>query len=134
MTVILNRFDDTNPLNTDGVNENFQALVAAINALGGSNLLQLGVVTDDSPQYMPKTGGTFIGQITAPSIMIGASPAVSRADLATTVVAGVVKQAAILADFATSISNPPTQAEVNALKAHLNTLLANLRAAGLQAT
>lgn len=134
MTVIVNRFDDTNPLNTNGVNENFQALIAAINALAGSNVVQLGVVVDDSPLYMPKTGGTFIGQIAAPSVLIAGELALTRADVATTVLEGVVKAAAILADISTSVSSPPTQAEVLAIKTGLNTLLANLRAAGIQAT
>ncbi len=129
MTVILQRFDDTNPLNTDAVNANFQALVAVVNALAGSNALQLGVVVDDSPQYMPKTGGTFMGQIDAPSILLDGVPVIKQDDYATTLLRGLVMKAAAVADISTSISNPPTQAEVTALKNKVNELLASMRVA-----
>lgn len=133
MTVLLQRFDDENPLNTADINLNFQALVAAVNALTGSNTLQLTGVVDDSPLYMPKTGGTFLGQVAMPSALVAGQPVLTRSDVATTGLAGVVLKAAALADIATAISNPPTQAEVTAIKNAFNALLANLRAAGIQA-
>lgn len=43
-------------------------------------------------------------------------------------------QAAAVADISTSISNPPTQSEVTAIKTKVNDLLAALRATGLLAT
>lgn len=133
MTVLIQRFDDENPVNTDAINANNQALVAAINALAGSNVLQMSAVVDDSDVYMPKTGGTFSGQVAMPSALVGGQPVLTRADVATTGLAGVVLKAVALADIATGVSNPPTQAEVLSIKTAHNQLLANLRAAGIQA-
>lgn len=130
MTVIVQRFDEDNPLTYEALNANLQALVSAINAIAGDDVLQLGVVVDDSPQYMPKTGGTFTGQIVAPSMLIGSDAVVTRATTAEAALRGVVLAAAALADFAGTFSSPPTQAECNALKTAHNTLLARLRASG----
>lgn len=129
MTVMLQRFDDTNPLNLTDINANFQALVAAVNTLAGSNVLQLSAVVDDSPEYMPKTGGTFSGQIAAPSILLAGQPVVKQSDYATTVLRGLVMKANAVADIASAISSPPTQAEVTAIKTTVNALLASMRAA-----
>lgn len=130
MTVTVHRFGVDDPFSLDKLNDVHQALVSAINALAGDDVLQLGVPVDSSPQYMPKTGGEFLGQIKAPSILIGVNAVVTRADTATTALAGVVKAATAVADIATAISNPPTQAEVTAIKNSVNSLLAALRVAG----
>lgn len=134
MPVILHRFDEDNPLELAKVNANFQALVAAINALAGENAVQLGVVIDDSPQYMPKTGGTFLGQVAAPALLVNGAAVVTTATAATGSVRGAVKQAATLAAMATAISNPPTQAQVTELRDLANTIIARLKAAEAMAT
>lgn len=142
MTVIINRFDEDNPVTFAALNENFQAIVSAINAMAGSNVLQLGALADDSPQYMPKAGGVFAGQISAPAILVGADPVVTDSEItdvvrdtdhATTVAYGLVKQLATLADVSTSISGTYQQAEVTALKTAINALLAAMRTAGVLA-
>ena len=109
--------------------------MAAINALAAEPLLQLGVTPGVSAGYMPVTGGTFQGQITAPSILVGpvAGPqydVVTTNSAATTAAKGIVKMAAAVADLAQAISNPPTQAEVTAIQNKINALLAALRTAG----
>ena len=86
------------PFQLSLLDANFAALVAAINALAAEPLLQLGVTPGVAAGFMPVTGGAFVGQITAPSMLIGPveGPQVdvlTRADLATTGLAGVVKKA-----------------------------------------
>ena len=130
MTVILERFDDNNPVNTPAINANFQAIVAAVNALAGSNVLQLGVLVDDSPLYMPKTGGAFSGQISAPSMVLNGNAVVARGDLASTGLAGLVKAAAAVADLAGTPGVTYQQLEIIGIYAKINALLAALRTAG----
>lgn len=86
------------PFSIDGMNDNFAAIVAAINALAAEPLLQLGVTPGNLSGYMPITGGSFQGQITAPSVLIGpvAGPqyaGLTVNDLASTGAPGVVKKA-----------------------------------------
>lgn len=54
---------------------------------------------------------------------------VGTGDAATTLVAGVVLQAASVADLNQTISNPPTQAEVQAISDKVDALLAAMRTA-----
>ncbi len=129
MTIVVNRFDEDNPFELDKLNDNFQLLIAAINTLAGDDVLSLGAVVDASPQYMPKTGGTFLGQVVAPSLIVDGAAVVTTATAATTAVRGAVKMALAVADLAGSISNPPTQAEVTAIRDKVNALLAALRTA-----
>lgn len=133
MTVIVNRFDENNPFELDKLNQNFQALIAAVNALAGDDVLSLGVVTDDSPQYMPKTGGTFLGHVTAPSLEVGGAAVVTTASAASSATRGAVLRALAVASLAGGISNPPTQAEVAAIYNGVNALLVALRNAGVLA-
>jgi hypothetical protein len=133
MTVIVNRFDEGNPFELDKLNDNFQLLIAAINALAGDDVLSLGALVDTSPQYMPKTGGTFVGAVAMPSATVGGAAVVTTAIAATTATRGAVKMALAVANLAGSITNPPTQAEVTAIFNKVNALLAELRTAGLLA-
>lgn len=138
--VTINRFDENNPLTREKINENFQALIALVNTLAGEEIVQFtNAAGNDGSQYVPKTGGAFFGQITAPSILIGPTSgtkynAVTTNDMAATGQAGVVKQAAALADLTQSITSPPTQAEVQAIQGKVNALLAAMRTAGMLAT
>lgn len=96
------------PFSLNGLDANFAALVAAINALAAEPLLQFGVTPGAASGFMPVTGGSFAGQITAPSVLIGPVagpqyPAVTTNDLATTGAAGVVKKAAANTDAAASV-------------------------------
>lgn len=52
---------------------------------------------------------------------------------ATPTQAGMVRQAAAVADLGQTISDPPTQAEVQAISAKMDAVLAALRAAGVLA-
>lgn len=123
------------PFTLDALNEALAAIVAAVNALAGEPVLQLGITPGNQPGYMPITGGTFLGQIQAPSVLIGPNggplnEAIDAGDLATTAIAGIVKMAAAIADLGQTISNPPTQAEVQAITDKIDGLLAALRTAG----
>ena len=124
------------PFTLAGLDANFAAIVAAINALSTTPLLQLGATPGTFSGYLPLTGGTLAGQISAPSMLIGppAGPfyAVMHANsLATTGAAGIVKKMAAVADLTTAISNPPTQAEVTEIKNKINALLAAARTAAM---
>jgi hypothetical protein len=97
-------------------------------------LLQLGVTPAVAAGYMPVTGGSFFGQISAPSILVGPPEGpqvdvITTADAATAALRGLVKQIAAIADLSQGISSPPTQAQVEAIQAKLNALLAGARAA-----
>jgi len=137
MSVVLTRFTKSNPVTLKGINDNFAALVAAVNAMAGEEVVQMGAVAGiDDGGYVPKTGGRFFGQVSAPSLVLGpdAGPvysAVTTDDAASEALAGVVKMAAAVADLSQSITNPPTQAEVTAIQNKVNALLAALRAAGV---
>lgn len=133
-TVVLNRFDEDNPLDYDKLNANMQAIVAAINALAGDDVLQLGVVVDDSPQYMPKAGGTFLGQVAAPSMLVDSSPVVTQATVATAGARGSVKQAAAVAALTQSISASPTQGQVQNIQTALNAVITAMKAADQMVT
>lgn len=127
------------PFSLDSLNSALSAIVAAVNALAAEPVLQLGVIPGNQPQYMPITGGSFAGGISAPSVLIGPvggtqHPAVTRNDAATAAARGVVLLAAAVADLTQAISNPPTQAEVQAISDTVDALLAALRAAGSLAT
>ena len=122
------------PFSLANLDANFAVFVAAINGLAAEPLLQLGVTPGVYSGYMPVTGGTFQGQITAPSVLMGPVggtqyEVVTKNSFATTAAAGIVKQMAAIADISTSISNPPTQAEVTAIKDKVNALLAAARTA-----
>ncbi len=122
------------PFSLQALDDNFAAIVAAINALSITPLLQLGATPGVFSAYMPLTGGSFAGQISAPSMLIGppAGPffdVITANDTATTAVKGLVKQMTTIADIATAISNPPTQAQVTEIKDKINALLAAARTA-----
>ncbi len=89
------------------LNQNFAALVAAINALAADTVLQLGVTPGNLNGYLPITGGTVLGQITAPSVLVGPVggaqyPVLTTNDAATTGARGPVKQAAANVDATAS--------------------------------
>jgi len=107
------------PFELSALDANFAALVAAINALAAEPLLQLGVTPGVAAGFMPVTGGAFVGQITAPSMLIGpvAGPQVdvlTRNDIATTGLAGVVKKALANVD---AVASAVAVAAVNAVNA-----------------
>ena len=105
-------------------------------------------------EVMPRSGGAFSGDVQAPNLdvtqaLTASSAAVdgelsaASAEISGTLVAGSVDaesltksgdpvpvQAVALADLGGAISNPPTQAEVTAIRDGHNTLLARLRASG----
>lgn len=123
------------PFSLVALDATIAAIVAAINALAAEPLLQLGVTPGVSAGYMPVTGGTFQGQITAPSILVGpvAGPqyaVVTTNDAATTALRGAVKMAAAVVNLTQAISNPPTQAEVTAIQNKINEFIAALRVSG----
>lgn len=137
--VILTRFDAAAPFALDQLNANFQALAAALNSLAGERLVQLGTAAgNDGSGYVPEVGGTFLGQIKAPSILVGPAgetqhPVLTTDSAASEAVRGAVLQAAELAELTQSISSTPTQGQVEAIQAKLNSLIAALKAAGAMA-
>jgi len=122
------------PFSLAALDGNFAAIVAAINELSITPLLQLGATPGVFSGYLPLTGGSLAGQISAPSMLIGPPggpfyAVIDASILATTAAAGLVKKMAAVADLATAISNPPTQAEVTEIKNKINALLAAARTA-----
>lgn len=67
-------FDQTNPFTLDKLNTSLANIVGAINALAQDSLLNLSPAAgNDGNIYVPKAGGGFEGQISAPSIVVGPS-------------------------------------------------------------
>lgn len=127
------------PFTLERLNEAFAALVAAINALAAQQMLQLGGTPGNNAIYMPVTGGSFHGQITAPSILVGPPNGVQHRvvttnDAASKAVAGVVRMAEAVSDLGATVSDPPAQAEVQAIADKIDELLAALRATGILET
>lgn len=95
------------PFSLDALNEALAAIVASINALSADPLLQYGVTPGNNSSYLSTIGGSLLGQLTAPSILVGPVGGTQYAvvtlnDLATTAVPGVVKKATLNADQATT--------------------------------
>lgn len=140
MTVVVQRFGESNPFTAEKLNTVIGQLVSAINTLAGEGVLVFGTAPgNDGTGYVPETGGTFYGQIAAPSVLLGPPSgtqalAVAANQVATTATAGLVKKAAAVADLGLTISNPPTQSEVDTIMDKVNALLAALRSAGSLAT
>lgn len=135
--VILLKLIEGDPANLDNLNANFETLSAVINAMAEDTLLQFGAVPGAIDGYMPLIGGNFIGQISAPSILVGPAagtkyPVVTTDDTATTGTAGLVEMAAAVADLNQTIAGPSI-AEVQAISDKVDELLASLRAAGILA-
>lgn len=136
MPLIIPEFDENeNPFTVDKLNDILKGFAGAINSLAGETVVQFSPTNPgDGTGYAQLAGATFLGQISAPSILIGpaAGPkydVVSKNDKAGAADYGVVKQAANVAALAQAITSPPTQAEVEAIQTALNDLLAALVAA-----
>jgi len=136
MAVVIERFTQNNPADINKLNANFAALVGAINALVGDSLLELSPAPgNDGGVYLPIAGGTLLGQLQAPSILVGPNggnkyEVITTDDTATAAKEGIVLAAANVAQLAQAVSNPPTQAEVQALSDKVDELLAALVASG----
>lgn len=136
-TVIF-QFGDAEPFTLVKLNANFANLAAGLNALSGDPLFQVGTVPGGDGGYMPVTGGQFLGQIGAPSLVVGPvggtqHPVVTTGTLATVSDVGVVKQALAAADTAAAVGATYSQTEVQALLDELRDLKAKLRTAGVLA-
>lgn len=99
----------------------------------GSKVSDLG---DHSHDSLTENGGTgshdaIAAHVAATSAHGATGDLVGNLDLATGAVAGVVRQASALADLNLTASNPPTQAEVQAVSDKVDALLAKLRTAGI---
>ncbi len=139
MPVIIEKFDTTNPFSIDKLNNNFAALVAVINTVMGDAQLQFGSTPSGDATHLPITGGTLLGQLTVPSLLIGPSNGlkyepITKNDAATKADAGIVKQAANIAQLSQTISSAPSQAEVQAISDALDALLASLVASQAMST
>jgi len=136
MAVVIERFTDANPADINKLNANFAALVGIVNALAGDTLLELSPAPgNDGGVYLPIAGGTLLGQLQAPSVLVGPNggqkyEVITTNDTATAAAAGIVLAAGNVAQLAQAVSNPPTQAEVQAISDKVDELLAALVAAG----
>lgn len=131
MPVIIEKFDEINPFSIEKVNKNFAAIVAVINTALGNSQLQFGTTPTSDPTHLPISGGTLLGQLTAPSIYIGPAGGakyepITTNNTATPIKAGILKQAANIAELAQVISATPTQEEVQALSDGVDALIAAL--------
>lgn len=136
------RFSDGEPFTLEKLNANFAQMLSAVNALAGEQLLTLGT-PPGAIDYVPVTGGSFAGQIAAPSLLVGPpgsqSPVVTLADVASTADPGVVKQTAAQANatastVAVAAANAATQtagyvqADVQSIATLANELKSDLTA------
>ncbi len=153
--VIVQRFGPEDAsFSLDALNQNFAAVAAAVNALAADTLLQLGVTPGNLNGYLPITGGSLAGQVTAPSVLVGPVggtqyPVVTTNDAATTGGRGAVKQAVANVDVAgavpaggtgtaaggwdTAANRDIAIATIIELKTRINALQAALRTAGVLA-
>lgn len=130
--VIIPEFGENYPLDYDKVNAMLRSLVGVINGLGGTALLQMGSAVSADTGYVPVAGGAFLGQISAPSILVGPNAGakhdvVTTNDFATGASGGVVLLAEEVAALIQAISNPPTQAQVEAIQAKVNAILGAMK-------
>ena len=137
-TVIF-QFGDDEPFTLMKLNANFANLAAGLNALSGDPLFQVGTVPGGSGGFVPVTGGQFLGQIGAPSLVVGPvggaqHPVLTTVSVATVSDVGVVKQALASADTAPAAGDTYSQTQVQALLDELRDLKAKLRTAGVLAT
>jgi len=131
MSVVIEKFDETNPFSIAKLNNNLSAIVAVINTVMGDTQLQFGTTPSGNPTSLPITGGTLLGQLTVPSLLVGPSVGpkyepITTNDSATEIVAGIVRRAANVAQLSQAISATPSQAEVQALTDAFDALLAAL--------
>jgi len=131
MSVVIEKFDETNPFSIAKLNNNLSAIVAVINTVLGDTQLQFGTTPSGDPTHLPITGGTLLGQLTVPSLLVGPSVGpkyepITTNDSATEIAAGIVKRAANVAQLSQVISATPSQAEVQALTDAFDALLAAL--------
>lgn len=136
--VLLYEFSATEPFTVDKLNVNFQALVSTVNALAAEQVAQFGLASP-SAQYLGIAGGTLLGQLAAPSILVGPDggtkyPVVTTNDAATTATRGAVKQGAAVASLGLTAGVAYSQAQMQAVISKLDELLSAMRVAGLLAT
>lgn len=138
--ITLPSFDADNPLDEAQVTQALQLIAGVVNGLAGEATLKVGSApSNPNPDYVAQTGGNFLGQITASSVLVGPPSGtqyavVTKNDLATSSAAGIAKAAAALADLNQTISGSYTQAEVQAISDKVDALLAALRTAGVLET
>lgn len=135
--IVIQEFSSDEELNYAGLNAVIRRLVGAINSLAGEQVATIGTASAD-PSTVPTTGGRFAGQIIAPSILIGPTdgpfvPVVQADQAAEQGALGLVYQVGHIAALSQAISDPPSQAEVQALQTANEALRAALIAAGLVA-
>jgi len=131
MAVILEKFDTENPFSIDKVNANFAAIAAVVNSALGDTQLQFGSTPNANPEFLSIMGGTLLGQLTAPSLLIGTMketkyPVVTTKDKAKIDKVGLIKQAAKVALLSQTISATPSQSEVQAISTALDGLISAL--------
>lgn len=72
MPTVVHQFNDANPFDVDKLNDSLAALVGAVNALAGDSQVQLSPAPGNDGSFgVPVAGGGFLGQISAPSILVG---------------------------------------------------------------
>ncbi|PKM43254.1 MAG: hypothetical protein CVV05_15520 [Gammaproteobacteria bacterium HGW-Gammaproteobacteria-1] len=132
--VIIPEFGENYPLDYQKVNAALRQLAGTINALAGAQLLQIGNAGSEGTGYVPVSGGAFLGQIKAPSVLVGPfegpqHPVVTTNDFATGSTGGAVLLAAAVPALDQIISSPPTQAQVIAIQETVNGMLIASKAA-----
>lgn len=136
--VLLYEFSATEPFTLDKLNVNFQGLASVVNALAAEQVAQFGSASP-SAQYLGIGGGTLLGQLAAPSILVGPDggtkyAVVTTNNAATPATRGAVLQAAAVADLSLTAGASYSQAQLQAVINKVDALLAALRTAGVLAT
>lgn len=136
--VLLYEFSATEPFTIDKLNVNFQGVASTLNALAAEQVLQFGSASP-SAQYLGIGGGTLLGQLAAPAILVGPDggtkyPVVTTNDAATEATRGALLQAAAVADLGLTAGAAYNQAQAQAIIDKVDALLAALRVSGALAT
>ena len=128
--VLLYEFSEDEPFSTEKLNVNFSVLVSSINALAGEQLAQFGDVSAN-PAFMPVAGGTFLGQIAAPSALVSGYAVLTTNDAPTPSTRGGILQTVALTDVGITPSAGYVQAEAQKVVTKLDALVAALRTSGI---
>jgi hypothetical protein len=136
--VLITKFGVDVPFSLAELNKNFERLVASLNAISVTPLVQFSAVPGVPAGAMPTTGGAFSGAISTPSALIGPpggpfAVVVDQNLIATQVARGAVKQAAPVANTAPAQGGAYVQADVQAILTELRAVKTALVNAGLMA-
>lgn len=121
MPTLIHQFDESNPFSVDKLNDSLAKLVGAINALAQDSQLQLSPAPgNDGNVYVPVSGGSFVGQVSFPSVLIGDPDGVQYSPL-------TKEDVVSLSALSLTASGSYTQSEIQSIADKLDVLITALK-------